>query len=105
MGRAPRAPATIGDGVAVRTSTLPGAGNGLFAARPFARGELVTEVRLRAPRRAPPPAARRGGGGPPAQSRRRAQSGAAGRAARGPAPPETPPAAPHAPPLPSTWAR
>jgi hypothetical protein len=101
MGRAPRAPATIGDGVAVRTSTLPGAGNGLFAARPFARGELVTEVRLRAPRRAPPPSPPP----PPPQSRRRAQSGAAGRAARGPAPPETPPAAPHAPPLPSTWAR
>lgn len=37
---------TIGNGVEIRSSSLPGAGNGLFADRHFARGDLITEVRL-----------------------------------------------------------
>lgn len=34
---------TVGDGVAVRKSTVQHAGNGLFATRPFSRGETITE--------------------------------------------------------------
>ena len=46
--RALRPPATIGDGVEIKTSTLTiegieGAGSGLFATRSFQRGELITE--------------------------------------------------------------
>jgi hypothetical protein len=36
---------TIGSGVEIRPSAIPQAGNGLFASRPYARGELITEVR------------------------------------------------------------
>jgi len=35
---------TIGDGVDIRLSSIPNAGNGLFAARAFARGDFITEV-------------------------------------------------------------
>ena len=35
--------ATIGAGVEVRASTILAAGNGLFASRPFERGDLITE--------------------------------------------------------------
>lgn len=38
----PAAAATVGDGVAVSASTIPGAGLGLFATRAFASGALVT---------------------------------------------------------------
>jgi hypothetical protein len=47
--RRPRRPpavypgATIGDGLTVRASGIPGAGNGLFADRPFASGEIITK--------------------------------------------------------------
>lgn len=40
--RAHRPLASIGDGVEVRESTIPGAGYGLFAARAFARNEFIT---------------------------------------------------------------
>ena len=35
--------ATIDDGISVRPSTIPNAGNGLFADRDFARGTIVTK--------------------------------------------------------------
>jgi len=37
-----RSLASVGDGLAVRASTIPGAGDGLFATRVFERGELIT---------------------------------------------------------------
>lgn len=40
--------ATIGDGIDVRASSIRAAGNGLYAARAFARGDLITEARPRA---------------------------------------------------------
>lgn len=43
-------PATVGSGVSIRLSSLPNAGNGLFASRDFVRGELITEVREGLPR-------------------------------------------------------
>lgn len=39
----PLPPATIGDGVEVRASSIEQAGNGLFASRAFARGDFITE--------------------------------------------------------------
>ena len=35
--------ATVGDGLSVRRSTIPTAGNGLFADRDFARGSVITK--------------------------------------------------------------
>ena len=35
--------ATVGDGLSVRRSTIPNAGNGLFAERDFARGTVITK--------------------------------------------------------------
>ncbi|KIY98211.1 hypothetical protein MNEG_9752 [Monoraphidium neglectum] len=42
-GNATQGLGTIGRGVEVKKSSIALAGNGLFAARPFARGDLITE--------------------------------------------------------------
>lgn len=39
----PNTIAVIGNGVVVKPSTLPGAGLGLFASRPFKKNEIITE--------------------------------------------------------------